>query len=421
MRKVTRFMSYLLAFALVMMFFNLSVAAAPADKELPESASENSAVVKQYILFFEDDYVQNADDIYTANNVQKVKQFHNLNGVVIRGTEQSIAAVSKHLPMKLMAEDMEISIETNNALVRPDKTIKDPKPDPVEPDPVDPEPVISTQVIPWGIERVMGSDIEDYNDNGLNGNGVNVAIIDTGIDLDHPELIGRIIDDVTFIPRTKSGNDDHGHGTHVSGIIGAADNTYGVRGIAPEVNFYAVKVLDRKGSGYVSYSLAGLDWCLEAGRDVDVINMSLGSDTLTQDLIDAYNLAFDQCAEQGIIVAAAAGNDEHLDTKEGSHVDYPGILSGTIAVGAVMNDSYDTTAYFSSEGPEVEIYAPGYEVYSTYKDGNYTTMSGTSMATPHVAGVAALYKQLNPNGTIADFRVYMSQFDKVIETSSLLD
>jgi subtilisin family serine protease len=175
-------------------------------------------------------------------------------------------------------------------------------------------------------------------------------------------------------------DDDNGHGTHVAGIAAAVDNEIGVIGASPEAYLYAVKVLDRTGSGYVSDVIAGIQWAID--NDMDVINMSLGTDSDIQSLHDAVDAAY----AANIVVVAAAGNDG--DTDPDSDVDYPAAYSSVIAVAAT--DSEDIRASWSSDGTEVELAAPGVEVRSTWKGGKYKVLSGTSMASPHVAGTVAL-------------------------------
>lgn len=170
-------------------------------------------------------------------------------------------------------------------------------------------------------------------------------------------------------------NDDNGHGIHVAGIIGAIANTIGVVGVAPACRLLAVKVLDRRGSGYVSWIIAGLDWCISNGAQV--VNMSLGTNVDVPSLKEACDTA----AAAGLKLFAAAGND-------GGPVSYPAAYSSVMAVAAT--DRYDERPWWSNYGPELFISAPGVDIYSTYKRGGYATMSGTSMAAPHVAGTLAL-------------------------------
>lgn len=237
-----------------------------------------------------------------------------------------------------------------------------------------PTPVQPSEVLPWGVGRIDA----DYVWGGVptTGSGINVAVIDTGIDLVHPDLTANIKGGYNAISPTKSANDDNGHGTHVAGIIGALDNTVGVVGVAPTVNLYAVKVLNRNGSGYFSDIIEGIDWAV--AHNINVINMSLGASSDVQAFHDAVIRAHDA----GIVIVAAAGNDS------GGAVNYPGAYPEVIGVSAT--DSNDLVAAFSSVGPEVDLAAPGASVYSTYKGGVYRTLSGTSMASPHVAGAVAL-------------------------------
>ncbi|PKM78866.1 MAG: hypothetical protein CVU88_08760, partial [Firmicutes bacterium HGW-Firmicutes-13] len=201
----------------------------------------------------------------------------------------------------------------------------------------------------------------------------NVAILDTGIDLDHPDL--HVAGGENF-SLGKSYDDKNGHGTHVAGIVAALDNGAGVIGVAPGANLYAVKVLNNAGSGWWSDLIAGLQWCVDNG--MEVANMSLGATSAPPDVLDACDAA----DNAGLLLVAAAGNEY------GGDVIYPAAYDSVIAVSAT--NSSDELASFSSVGPEVELAAPGVNIYSTYKDGSYTTMSGTSMASPHVAGTAAL-------------------------------
>jgi subtilisin family serine protease len=230
----------------------------------------------------------------------------------------------------------------------------------------------------WGVSHVGAGAIHAISNKGA---GVKVALIDTGIDLDHPDL--AVAGGVTFVEDTTNADDDNGHGTHCAGIIAALDNQSGVVGVAPEASIYAVKVLDSTGSGYLSDVAAGVDWAIDNG--MQVISLSLGTNSDYQTMRDACSRA----GAAGIIVVAAAGNDyrkrrrRELDT-----VDYPAAYDSVIAVGAI--DHSDTRAYFSSTGAALELAAPGVSIYSTYIGGGYATMSGTSMACPHVAGVAAL-------------------------------
>jgi subtilisin family serine protease len=177
--------------------------------------------------------------------------------------------------------------------------------------------------------------------------------------------------------------DDNGHGTHCAGIIAAVDNDIGVIGVAPEAFLYAYKVLDSSGSGYESDVIAAINQAVIDG--IQIISMSLGSDGASSTL----ELACNNAQAAGVLLVAAAGNDYRGNKRiEWDTVDYPGRFDSVIAVGAT--DQYDEKASFSSTGPNVEIAAPGVSILSTYPGNRYVTASGTSMATPHVAGVAAL-------------------------------
>jgi subtilisin len=208
-----------------------------------------------------------------------------------------------------------------------------------------------------------------------------VAVIDTGIDLDHPDLDANVSKDVNYVNTRKSGNDDNGHGTHVAGTIAAEDNTEGVIGVAPAATLHAVKVLDRRGSGYYSDVAAGIRWAADNGAHI--ANMSLSGTASSTTLSDACAYA----EGEGVLLVAASGNDGDGNTST-TETAYPAAYESVVAVGAT--DSDDDLASFSNTGSHLEVSGPGVSVESTYKGGEYKTLSGTSMAAPHAAGVAAL-------------------------------
>ena len=227
------------------------------------------------------------------------------------------------------------------------------------------------QDLPWGIDRI-GADIAWGNSNGTM---VNVAILDTGADLDHLDLADNIKGNYNAISPRKSAKDDHGHGTHVTGIVAAVNNDIGIVGVGPQINIYAVKVLNRKNEGTLTDILDGLQWCID--NHMQVINMSFGS--LYSNL--SFHDAIIAVHNAGIVQVAAAGNT-------GGAIIYPAKYPETIAVSSV--NSSDQLAASSSRGAEIDLSAPGVQISSTYNNGFYTTMSGTSMAAPHVTGTAAL-------------------------------
>ena len=231
--------------------------------------------------------------------------------------------------------------------------------------------------LPWGVDQI-DAELAWATSTGA---GIKVAVLDTGIDLDHPDLQANIKGGVNIINSHKTADDDNGHGTHVAGTIAAAlNNEIGVIGVAPEAHLYAVKVLNRRGSGFVSDVIEGLQWGID--QEMQVMNMSLGTSSDVQSLHDAVDAAY----AAGIVLVAAAGNSG--DTNPDSDVIYPAKYGSVIAVAAT--DSNSTRASWSSDGPEVELAAPGVDIFSTWKGGEYETKSGTSMASPHVAGTAAL-------------------------------
>jgi len=236
---------------------------------------------------------------------------------------------------------------------------------------VRPEVDPAEKEIPWGVKRVNAAGAWAFT----SGKGVKVAVVDTGIDFRHPDLAPNYKGGWNAIVSTATPLDDQGHGTHVSGTIAAVKDLKGVVGVAPSVDLYGVKVLDKNGSGQYSWVVAGIEWAVMNG--MDVINMSLGGGSGTE----ALKAIMKKSKEMGVAVVCAAGNDS-------GPVNYPAKYPEAIAVSA--SDSSDKIAYFSSRGPEIVVIAPGVNVYSTRKGGGYTTMSGTSMACPHTAGLAAL-------------------------------
>ncbi|PSP80861.1 hypothetical protein BRC81_01640 [Halobacteriales archaeon QS_1_68_20] len=231
------------------------------------------------------------------------------------------------------------------------------------------------QTLPWGVDRV---DADVAHDDGITGSGGDIAIIDTGIDATHTDLEANLGTGKAVV-NCSSGcdtnwDDDKGHGTHCAGIADAIDNSTGVVGVSTEATLHAVKVLDQNGYGSWSDVADGIRWVADQGYDVG--SMSLGASSGSSTLRDACQYAYDN----GVLLVAAAGNSGPCSDCVG----YPAAYSTVMAVSATNSD--DELANFSSTGPEIEIAAPGKEIYSTYNDGGYTTLKGTSMACPHVSG-----------------------------------
>jgi subtilisin family serine protease len=208
-----------------------------------------------------------------------------------------------------------------------------------------------------------------------------VAVIDTGIDRNHPDLDDNLAGCENFIYWWRSCEDDNGHGTHVAGIIAAENNGFGAVGVAPEAEIYALKVLNYRGSGYLSDLIEALDWAV--ANQMAVVNMSLG----TNFDVTSFHEAVQRAYSAGIVLVAASGNDG----PGGNSVDYPARYPEVIAASAV--DEALAVPSWSSRGPEVDLAAPGANVYSTALGGSYKKMSGTSMASPHVAGAVALRRE----------------------------
>ena len=244
----------------------------------------------------------------------------------------------------------------------------------------------ASEVLPWGVDRI---DAEQAHLSGYTGStsgeGVNVAILDTGIDYEHPDLINNYIPDywwsISDLPMDHSG-----HGTHCAGIVAAVDNEFGVIGVAPDADIHAVKVLNSDGVGYLSDIILGIEWSV--ANDMQVISMSLGSDSYST----AFETACDNAYTSGVVLVAAAGNDyARRGKREMDTIDYPAGYDSVIAVGAT--DQNDLKASFSSTGSKIELAAPGVNIYSTIEHDEllgYDYKSGTSMACPHVSGVVAL-------------------------------
>ena len=282
-------------------------------------------------------------------------------------------------------------------------------------------PVQSTaQTTPTGINRSDADLSPTAQINGVDQRvDVDVAVIDTGVDLDHPDLNVYRAGAKNCALLGLSADDDHGHGSHVAGTIGAIDNGNGVVGIAPGARIWPVKVLNALGSGMNSDVICGIDYVTSKSAQIEVVNMSLGGAGTddgncgnTDD--DAMHEAICAAVASGITFVVAAGNDS-ADSSTFTPAAYDEVITvsaladfngapGGGAPSTCRADQDDTFASFSNFGADVDIIAPGVCIYSTSMNGGYATLSGTSMAAPHVAGGAALIAALNPAATPAQVK-----------------
>lgn len=340
-------------------------------------------------------------------------------GVVLRRHFQSFAGTSVLVPNRRALEDL-VDDTSVLDLIPNRRAFANPKPD----KPGGGKPGGgggggggSSEVVPSGV-KLIGADRV-----ARTGHGVHVAVVDTGLDSDHPDLAGNIDGAMSFYPVPSAAGitgveDDEGHGTHVGGIIAALKNTIDVVGVAPEATLHAVKILNSAGWGYDDEIVEGLQWVLAHSDVIKVVNMSLGGnlgagETCDDDTIYGSSGIFADLAAAGVTVVVAAGNDRDLTVARQA----PAGCSDVIAVASVMaengsnscrflsNDPVTGTAsYFTTDGTGVAISAPGERkedvnrgcmvkfdgILSLAMGGGTTRKAGTSMAAPHVAGVAAL-------------------------------
>lgn len=240
----------------------------------------------------------------------------------------------------------------------------------------------TSQTTPWGVNRVGGA---------IDGTNAGSAwIIDSGIDLDHPDLNVDVANSQTFLGGNSTPDDQNGHGTHVAGTVGAIDNNIGVIGVAAGASVISVRVLDRKGSGSNSGVIAGVDYVAANASSGDAANMSLGGGVSTA-LDNAVLAASSSCP-----FALAAGNES-----QNANNSSPARVNGNNVYTVSSMTSSDNWSSFSNYGnPPVDYCAPGSSINSTWKSGGYNTISGTSMASPHVCGIL-LIGGITSSGTVS--------------------
>ncbi len=322
------------------------------------NVAANIDVKKQMIIVFEDNVSgQEMDDILLDVGGEVSETYAEVGIAKVEVTVDSIAELMDSSSVKYIEEDIIIKQ--------------------------------SAQIEDYGIKT---TNISAAWDSGLSGKAIKIAVIDSGI-ASHNDLV--IVGGVSTVDYTSSYNDDHGHGTHVAGIIGARNNSYGVKGVAFESDIYAVKAFNQNGEALLSDIIEGINWSIV--NDMDIINLSSGTQTAST----AFRTVIDKAYENGLLVVAAAGNDGTSDGS-GDTVDFPARYDSVIGVSAV--DVNSNRAEFSSTGPTVEVAAPGVRVLSTYIGNQYAYISGTSMAAPFVTGELALLKQAYPNLTNKELR-----------------
>lgn len=229
--------------------------------------------------------------------------------------------------------------------------------------------------------QILGWEINKFNIQEKwkksNGEGVVVAVVDTGCDLDHPDIRNNIIKGKNFIEINKDPIDDNGHGTHVSSTIAAENNGIGMVGVAPKTKIIPVKSLDKNGNGNVESIVNGIIWSVDNGADI--ITMSLGSPKPSKDLENAINYA----VKSKVAIFCAAGNS-------GENVDilYPAKYEGTMSIGAIDKNLCRTN--FTCSGETLDFLAPGHNIFGCVPDNSYAMMSGTSMSNPFAVGCASL-------------------------------
>jgi subtilisin len=272
---------------------------------------------------------------------------------------------------------------------------------------------VEAQTVPTGILRIDAELSSAVSGNGSGSVNVDVAILDTGIQTSHPDL--NVVGGVNC-STGSSYNDGHGHGTHVAGTVGAKDDGNGVVGVAPGARLWAVRVLNNAGSGTTSTIICGINWVTANAGTIEVVNMSLGGSGSDSNCggSDTYHNAICNSVNAGVTYVVAAGN-----SAANSNNYRPATYAEVITVSALADfngnpggggaatcraDVDDTFADFSNYGSDVDVIAPGVCILSTWKGSGYNTISGTSMASPHVAGAAALYKASNPGASPAQVK-----------------
>lgn len=363
---MTRLTTLLIAvFSLLLPVF--AVNAAPAEKAA-------RVIPSQYIIVFKKDTETDntADEMLRRFSGLEVnfRYRHALRGIAVKMPQQLLSRIAADPRVAYIEQDVLVSI--------------------------------NAQILPTGINRINADSSAVANIDGVDDRvDVDIAILDSGIDLDHPDLNvfnyaycklqGRF--NYVCADGDAGADDVNTHGTHVAGIAAALDNNSGVVGVAPGARLWAVKVLEDDGTGAGSQILAGVDYVTQHADEIEVANMSLTGDGEFQSLTDAIDAA----VAAGVVFTLAAGND-HVDVSgvfPAGHAsaitvsafeDYDGIPGGLSG-----NTQDDTFANFSNYGLGVDIMAPGRNIRSTVPGGGLGTKSGTSMASPHVAGAAALY------------------------------
>src|SRR5215203_1934788 len=343
----------------------LAQSAAPGDGE-QQAAVEKSAgqaVPGRYIVVLRDDA-----------NAQNVAEEHSrrLGAEVTSVYQHALQGYAAKIPSARLSE---VNSDPRVLFVQPDRTA-----------------VAFDQTTPKGVDRIEGDLSSTQSGNGSGSDvDVDVAVIDTGINKTHPDL--KVAGGRNFASwsLSKDGNtkweDGHGHGTHVAGTVAARDNDFGAVGVAPGARLYGVKVLSNSGTGYQSWIINGIDWVTAHANTIDVANMSFGgSGSDGSCASNAYHMAICNSVAAGVTYTVAAGN---------SNADFQNDVPAT----------YDQVLTVTAEADfngQPGVAAPGVCIYSTWKGGGYNTISGTSMASPHIAGAAALYKARNPTARPID-------------------
>lgn len=355
--RLVRQVSAYFVLVATMTCIDIAVANDVVSADLPIKDADNG-----YIFVFHD-HVQNnkaadiATEMVTRHAGSKRHVFKNvLKGFSAKVSAQAAASMGRHPDIKYYEK---------NGIVKAIAMPSAPQGRPART-----KANLQPQIIPWGITRVGGP---------LAGNGKHAWVLDTGIDLDHPDLNVGI---GANFAKGKNANDKNGHGTHVAGTIAAIDNAIDVVGVAAGAMVHPVRVLNNRGSGTIDGVIAGIDFVVATAQAGDVANMSLGAPGHYRSLHDAVEYA----AKGGILFAIAAGNERtNASNSEPAHIEHPNVFT----VSAI--DSRDVFAGFSNYGnPPVDFAAPGVGVLSSRIGGGVVSYSGTSMAAPHVAGLLLL-------------------------------